>query len=271
MWDSSAGLHLYHTVLYMVNFGFTILRMHATHDVLISCMQEVYATRSVCNCCLWFAMASQLPKGPGCPINVPGELPQSVTIENTESGDVLSLLVPNRLLFKWFQDHTISASFYLLLLNAAVLNQVVQVDVGSEELAQKICQRAGSVYRYTRRKSGQARMEFLKQKSIISISHTDVIKVTHLQEEIMELKEYVTELRCDITNAMEEHVLCQEAVESMSTQLKQVLMEWDEMVNTGAAYECVSTRQKKKKNEIWLSLKEQLFGLVNILALYQNS
>ena len=111
-------------------------------------------------------------------------------------------------------------------------------------------------------------MEFLKQKSIISISHTDVIKVTRLQEEIMELKEYVTELQCDITNAMEELVLCQEAVESMSTQLKQVLMEWDEMVNTGAAYECVSTRQKKKKKRKLAQFKRAAlwfgkhFGLV---------
>ena len=70
-------------------------------------------------------MASQLPKGPGHPRNIPGELPQLVTIENTESGDVLSLLVPNRLLFKWYQDHTIGASFYLPLLNAAVLNPVL--------------------------------------------------------------------------------------------------------------------------------------------------
>ena len=104
-------------------------------------------------------MASQLPKRPGHPRNVPGELPQSVTIENAESGDDLSLLVPNRLLFKWYQDHTISASFYLPLLNAAVFNQVTQVDVSSNELAQKVCQRAGSVYRYTRKKSGRARMD----------------------------------------------------------------------------------------------------------------
>ena len=47
-----------------------------------------------------------------------------------------------------------------------------------------------------------------------------------------------------MTNAMEELVLCEEAVESMSTQFKQVLMEWDEMVNTGAAYGCVGTRPK---------------------------
>ena len=214
-------------------------------------------------------MASELPKRPDRPRNVPGELPKSVTIENAESGNVLSLLVPNRRLFKWYQDHTISASFYLLLLNAAVFNQVVQVDVGSDELAQKVCQRAGSVYRYTRKKSGRARMEFLKQKSTISISHTDILKVTHLQEEIMELKEYVTELQCDMTHAMEELVLCQEAVESMSTQLKEVLMEWDKLVNTGPVYECVGTRQQKRKlakfksaadAALWCS---ESFGLVS--------
>ena len=86
MWDSSVGFHLYHTDLYMVNFGFTMLRMHATrYDVIISCKQEVYATRSVCKCCFLFAMVFQLPKGLGCPRNIPGELPQSVTIENAES------------------------------------------------------------------------------------------------------------------------------------------------------------------------------------------
>ena len=84
----------------------------------------------------------------------------------------------------------------------------------------------------------------------------------------MELKGYVTELQCDMTNAMEELVLCQEAVESMSAQLKQVLMERDEIVNTGAAYECVGTRQQKRKlakfksaadAALWFS---ESFGLV---------
>ena len=59
------------------------------------------------------------------------------------------------------------------------------------------------------------------------------------------------------------------AVESMSTQFKQVLMEWDEMVNTGAAMDVLV-----QGKIIWLSLKEQLmllFGLVNLLGLYQNS
>ena len=85
----------------------------------------------------------------------------------------------------------------------------------------------------------------------------------------MELKEYVTVLQCDMTNVMEEVVLCEEAVESMSTQFKQVLMEWDEMVNTGAVMDVLV-----QGKIIWLSLKEQLmllFGSVNLLALYQTA
>ena len=78
----------------------------------------------------------------------------------------------------------------------------------------------------------------LKQKSMISVSHTDVIKVTQLQEE------YVAELQCDMTNAMEELVLCQKAMEGMSTQLN---LEQDEMLNTGATYEHVGTRHAKEK------------------------
>ena len=81
MWDSSAGFHLYHTDLYMINFGFTILRMHATDNVLISCMQEVYATRS---------QSASVVYGLQWLLNYlkdqviqPGELPQSVTIAKT--------------------------------------------------------------------------------------------------------------------------------------------------------------------------------------------
>ena len=50
-----------------------ILRMYATHhDLLkydISCMLQVLSLQVFS----WFAMASQLPRGPGCPRNVPGE------------------------------------------------------------------------------------------------------------------------------------------------------------------------------------------------------
>ena len=60
----------------------------------------------------------------------------------------------------------------------------------------------------------------LKQKSMISVSHTDVIKVTQLQEE------YVAELQCDMTNAMEELVLCQEAMEGMSTRPWQIMLKF---------------------------------------------
>ena len=62
----------------------------------------------------------------------------------------------------------------------------------------------------------------------------------------MKLEEYVAKLQYDMTNAMEELVLCQETAEGVSTQLNQELMERDEMLNTGATCERVGTRQWKR-------------------------
>lgn len=148
----------------------------------------------------------EVPRRPGHP-RIVSEDPLQVTIESRS--DCLSLLVSNMLMFMWYQENTEWAIHHLSLLNGAVQNQVKP----SDELAQKICQKAGSVYRYaSRKKSRHARMEFLKLNSIISIFHDDVIKDAQLQAEIVELEEYVVELQSDLTNAMKELVLYQDAV-----------------------------------------------------------
>ena len=211
-------------------------------------------------------MASETPTGPGRPRALP-EDPLTVAIESV-GNDSLSLVVPNKLLFKWYQENTGQTSEYLSLLNDAVPNHVIQLK-SSDDLAHKLCQRAGSVYRYVRhKKSGRARMEYLKLTSSISVSHDDVIKTATLQADIIDLEEEVAELQSDLTNAMEELVLCQDAVQHMTSQLNQVFTERDELVNKGSPYEDVGAKQKKRKlaqfkkavdAALWFS---ESFGLV---------
>ena len=85
--------------------------------------------------------------------------------------DTLTLRVPNRLMFTWYRDK-ISASQYLSLVNAAVLNQSVQLRTENSELAQKLYRRASSVYG-TAKKSGRVRMKFLdRNSSLLSLIMT---------------------------------------------------------------------------------------------------
>lgn len=215
-------------------------------------------------------MASEgdkVTRGPGRPRTVLSEDPLEVNIERFSSCG-LSLQIPNRLMFMWYKENTIRTTNYLPLINGAVYNQVIQLKQ-KEELAQKVCQRAGSVFRYaSRKKAGRARMEFLKENSIISISHENMVSLSKVQEENMEIKEFVVELQSEIIDAREELALCQNEVKNMSAQLKKVVSERDEMVNKGSSYDSIGAKQKKRKlvqfkraadAALWFS---ESFGLV---------
>ena len=71
--------------------GSICITFTCTMKLIMSCMyaRGLCYKISVCKSCLIFVMAL------GRQRNVLGELPQSVTTENVEFGDVLSLLVPN--------------------------------------------------------------------------------------------------------------------------------------------------------------------------------
>ena len=163
------------------------------------------------------------PTRPGCPRIATQDPSQLVCIESV--GNSVSLLIPNRLLFQWYQENTVYASHYLPLLNASIANKVVQVKVDSDEVGQQLCQRAGSVCRYSRKKAGRGRMEFLKRNSKIAVSSNHVVQVSHLQEEIVQLEQHVAELNCDVSLVKEELQICREAVEHMSSQLSRVIVE----------------------------------------------
>ena len=95
--------------------------------------------------------------------------------------------------------------------------------------------------------------------------------IPQLQQEVEELQDQLADLEYDLTHAMEELVDSQEAISNMSRQLNQVLLERDDVVNAGKAYDGVGPKQKSKS---WLNSKEQLmllFGLVSPLVLYQHS
>ena len=97
----------------------------------------------------------------------------------------LLLYVPNKLLYTWYQDK-IQTSYYLSLVNAAIIGQVVQLKAGNDALAKKLHRRAGSVYGITK-KAGRAQMEFLNRKSMISVSYQEFVQVPQLQQEVKHL------------------------------------------------------------------------------------
>ena len=168
--------------------------------------------------------------------------------ENAKHGDnhAILLRVPNRLLFSWYQKNTV-ISKYISLINLVILDKVIQFKPESEDVARKLKQRACSVFAAASKKSGRARMVYLNQCSVLSFSSECVIKVSELQEEIEELEEDLAELQQDFTLAMEELAATQEAVEHMSSQLNQVLLERREMVNRGKIYEDVGSKQQRRK------------------------
>ena len=71
--------------------------------------------------------------------------------------------------------------------------------------------------------------------------------IPQLQQEVEELRDQVADLEYDLTHAMEELVDSQEAISNMSRQLNQVLLERDDVVNAGKAYDDVGPKQKKRK------------------------
>ena len=130
----------------------------------------------------------------------------------------------------------------------------------------------------TSKKSGRAQIVYLNHSSILSISSEHVIKVHELQEEIKELEEDLVELRQDFTLAIEELAATQEAIEHMSSKLKEVLLERSMVAtNTCKIYDDLGSRQKRRKLSqfqwaadaaLWFG---ESFGLVPTQLMVQTS
>ena len=133
------------------------------------------------------------------------------------------------------------------LVNDAILDKLIQLKPECDELAKKFHQRARSVFAAASKKAGRARIGYLKRSSITSFPSDHVLKVSELQEEVEELQQDLSELQQDFTLAIEELAASQESVEHMTSKLNEVLLERREMVNTGKAYDDLSSRQKRRK------------------------
>ena len=181
-----------------------------------------------------------------------------ITVDSKENAvhtdsDAVLLRVPNKLLFGWYQSNTAAAQ-YVPLVNASILDRVIQLKPESEELARKFHQRACSVFTAACKKAGRARIGYLLRSSIIPFSSEHVLKVSELQEEVEEMQKEVEELQQDLselqqdfTLAIEELAASQESVEHMTSQLNQVLIERSDMVNRGKIYDDLSSRQQRRK------------------------
>lgn len=202
-----------------------------------------------------------------------------ITIDSKENAvhtdsDAVLLRMPNKLLFGWYQNNTAAAQ-YVPLVNASILDRVIQLKPESEELARKFRQRACSVFAAASKKAGRARIRFLLRSSIVPFSCEHLLKVSELQEEVKELQEEVEELQQDLSElqqdfslAIEELAASQESLEHMTSQLNEVLLERSSMVNTGRRYDDLSCRQQRRKLSqfqraadaaLWFS---ESFGLV---------
>ena len=161
----------------------------------------------------------------------------------------------------------------------------------ARNLVKKFRQRAKAVFGTVSKNSGRARMTYLDRPSLISFSSERILKVSELQEdndelweendelqeendelreENDELREDLVDINHDFTLAMEESVATQEAAEHMSLQLNRVLIERNELVNSGNTYDEIGTRQKRSS----LNSSRQLmllFGLESPLVLYRHS
>ena len=182
--------------------------------------------------------------------------PEKYRLENA----ILSLCIPNRLLFEWYRKAS-QPRDYVSLLNASVVDGVVAVHEDSDELAQKLYRRAGKLFSDVRKKAGRAREQLLSQSFSLPVSGGEMTSVRGLQQQI-------DELECELTSAVEELAISHDAVEHMKEQMQKLMMERDDMVHCGKNYEDMSKRQQRRKLADFRSAAEgalwfaESFGLI---------
>ena len=153
---------------------------------------------------------------------------------------LLSLRIPNRLLYEWYGKVSTKME-YLPLLNASIVNGVVAVSCDSEDLSQKLYQRAGlcacsvcvlqSKYSLSisclcigklssdvKKLKGSFRESQLSKSFLLPIYQGDTIFPQLLQAQVCELES-------ELTFAMEELSLTQDAVTHMNDQLQKLIVE----------------------------------------------
>ena len=182
--------------------------------------------------------------------------PDRFRLENA----ILSLSIPNRLLFEWYRRAS-QPREYVSLLNASVVDGVVAVCEDSNEIAQKLYRRGGKLFNDVRKKAGRAREQLLDQSFSLPVSGGELTSVRGLQKQI-------DQLECELTSAVEELSLSHDAVECMKEQMQKLMMERDDMVHCGKRYEDMSKRHQRRKLADFRSAAEgalwfaESFGLI---------
>lgn len=171
---------------------------------------------------------------------------------------ILSLSIPNHLLFEWYRKAS-QPRDYVSLLNT--VDGVVAVHEDSDELAQKLYRRAGKLFSDVRKKAGKAREQLLDRSFSLLVSGGEMISVRGLQKQI-------DQLECELTSAVEELAISHDAVEHMKEQMQKLMMEHDDMVHCGKKYEDMSKRHQRQKLADFRSAAEgalwftESFGLI---------
>ena len=160
--------------------------------------------------------------------------PDQFRLENT----VLSLCIPNRLLFEWYRKAA-QPRDYVSLLNASVVDGVVAVREDSDGIAQKLYRRAGKLFSDIK-KPGRAQEQLLDQSFSLPVCGGEMTTVKALKKQIIELES-------DPTSAIEELAISKDSVAHMKEQMQKLMIERDEMVHCGKKYEDMSKRHQGQK------------------------
>ena len=187
-------------------------------------------------------------------------LDDRTNIEYRHNDIMFCLSIPDSLLVLWHKQAT-KHTDYLSYLNGAIEDGVVAIREDAEAIAHKLYRRAGKLSNEVKKKAGRGREALLGLEFILPVCAEEVVTTQQLQAEIRELKS-------NLASAVEELALSQDAIESMTSQLKKMMAERDKMVNCGKKFADVGKKQRKRKLAYFQSAAEgalwfaESFGLI---------
>ena len=204
----------------------------------------------------------QAPTNENLEVSIEGkEIALKSTRNDLIQGTVLlSLCVPNRLLFEWQQQAT-QPRDYITLLNKKVVDKAVALRFDCDRIAVNLARRAGVLRSQVVAASGRARENLLAKSIAIPVCQGEAVAPQPLMEEI-------ENLHVELATATMQMQDREEEVTTLKQKMAQLLQEREAVVNKGKTVEKVSERQRRRKLSHFRSVSEaglwfaETFGLV---------
>ena len=180
----------------------------------------------------------------------PTEAPSlEITIEDLAAGrtrttdwcDVACCLsVPHRLLYSWYRDQSEDKN-YIELVNMAVREHTVTLDVECERLQKHLRRKAGEIAaKASKLKSYVARQRYLEKRTSIDVLRGETVDASLLLDEIETVYE-------DISGWIAQCEVAEEAVADLKRQLQAATQTSTPPINRGLPLSQVSQRQQRRK------------------------